>query len=205
MVRGDQAAPRTMSAAGNPVSDAAALRRSRRTLLLIALVCLAPVIASFLAYFVFKRDAHTNYGELIAAPAPAFTGHSDTGGAVRLGDFRGRWLIVVAAPADCDASCTLALYATRQARTIQGKERERVARLWLVTDGGAIAPALAAEHPDLAIARVPAPAMAPWPHGGTAIYLVDPLGNLVLAWPRDPDIKALANDLGKLLRASQIG
>ena len=38
-----------------------------------------------------------------------------------------------------------------------------------------------------------------------AIYLVDPLGNAVLAWPRAPDIKALANDLGKLLRASQIG
>jgi hypothetical protein len=41
--------------------------------------------------------------------------------------------------------------------------------------------------------------------GRQAIYLVDPIGNQVLAWPAEPDIKALANDITKLLRASQIG
>jgi hypothetical protein len=47
--------------------------------------------------------------------------------------------------------------------------------------------------------------LATWPRGDDAIYLVDPLGNEVLAWPMDPDIKALAKDLTRLLHASQIG
>ena len=35
--------------------------------------------------------------------------------------------------------------------------------------------------------------------------LVDPLGNLILRYPADPDIKRMANDLDRLLRASRIG
>ena len=37
------------------------------------------------------------------------------------------------------------------------------------------------------------------------IILLDPRGNLVLRYGADPDIKRLAADLGRLLRASQIG
>ena len=184
---------------------AAPSRASRRPLVLIAVVCLAPVIAAYLAYYVFHRDSRTNYGTLLVTPAPALTGTMLDGKPLAVADFKGRWLMLMAAPAACDAACTQALYATRQARAIQGRERERVARLWLVTDAAPVAPALIAEHADLAIARVAAGAMAAWPRGADAIYLVDPLGNAVLAWPRAPDIKALANDLGKLLRASQIG
>jgi hypothetical protein len=180
-------------------------RASRRPLVLIAVVCIAPVVAAYLAYYVFHRDSRTNYGSLLITPAPALTGTALDGKPLAVADFRGRWLMLTAAPGACDATCTQALYATRQARAIQGRERERVARLWLVTDAAAVAPALVAEHPDLAIARVAAGAMSAWPRGAEAIYLVDPLGNAVLAWPRAPDIKALANDLGKLLRASQIG
>ena len=70
---------------------------------------------------------------------------------------------------------------------------------------GAPPATLAAEHPDLVTARVPAGALGAWPAGDERIYLVDPLGNFVLAFPRDPDIKAMAKDLTRLLRASRIG
>lgn len=180
-------------------------RASRRPLVLIAIVCLAPIVAAYVAYYVFQRDSRTNYGVLLVTPAPALAGVALDGKPLAVADFKGRWLMLTAAPGACDAPCAQALYATRQARTIQGRERGRVARLWLVTDTATVPPAIVAEHPDLAIARVPADAMAAWPRGADAIYLVDPLGNAVLAWPRAPDIKALANDLGKLLRASQIG
>ena len=43
------------------------------------------------------------------------------------------------------------------------------------------------------------------PKGADRLYLVDPLGNFVLAWPLQPDIKALAKDLTRLLHASSIG
>ena len=184
---------------------APAPRASRRPLLLVALVCIAPIVASYLAYYVFHRDSHVNYGTLVAKPAPAFAGTTLAGKPLALADFKGRWLMLVAAPAECDATCTAALYATRQSRTMMGRERDRVARAWLVTDGAPLADSLRAEQPDLDIVRVAPDALAAWPRGDDAIYLVDPLGNVVLAWPREPDIKALANDLTRLLRASQIG
>ncbi|HET8876069.1 MAG TPA: hypothetical protein VFO53_07055 [Casimicrobiaceae bacterium] len=76
-------------------------------------------------------------------------------------------------------------------------------RVWLVSGDPAPPAALLAEHPDLTAVRVAAPPALP--RGAARIYLVDPLGNFVLAWPSKPDIKAMARDLGRLLRASSIG
>ena len=61
------------------------------------------------------------------------------------------------------------------------------------------------EHPDLTIARVAPSVASDLPEGIDRIYLIDPLGNFVLGWPSKPDIKAMAKDLTRLLRASQIG
>jgi hypothetical protein len=194
-----------MAAQVNTAHAMPSRRANRWPLVLVGLVCVAPIVASYLAYYVFHRASHVNYGTLVAKPAPALAGTALDGKPFALADFKGRWLMLTAAPGACDAPCAAALYATRQARTMEGRERERVARAWLVTDDAPVAASLRAEQPDLAIARVPADALAAWPRGVDAIYLVDPLGNVVLAWPREPDIKALANDLSRLLRASQIG
>jgi hypothetical protein len=169
-------------------------RRSRRTLLLIAAVAVAPVIVSYAAYYLFPRDRQVNYGELLATQPPP--------DARLLAEFKGRWVLVVSAPGACDAPCKAALYATRQARTIQGKAMDRIARAWLVPDAAPSDAALLAEHRDVAVRRG---SFAGWPAGSDRIYLVDPLGNLVLAWPRDPDIKKMAADIGRLLKASRIG
>ena len=85
---------------------------------------------------------------------------------------------------------------------IQNKEADRVERLWLVTDGVTPSAARLAEHPDLLWVRAGDAASA-LPRGPDPIYLVDPAGHQVLAWPRDPDIKALSRDLSRLLRASR--
>lgn len=178
-------------------------RRNRRTLILIALVSIAPVVASYSAYYLIRRDKHANYGELLpTAPAPDVRGTLD-GKPFALADLRGKWVFVVASPGACDPTCTRALYATRQARTIQGREMDRVARVWLVTQGTPT-PATLAEHPDVVAVTAPT-GLAAFPAGGERIYLLDPLGNLVLAYPRDPDIKAMAGDVSRLLRASRIG
>ena len=180
--------------------------RNKRMLVLIAAIALAPVVVSYAAYYFWPRDARVNYGTLLATrPLPPIHGTRLDGTPFASADVAGRWLVVYAAPGGCPGACEDALYASRQARTIQNAERERVVRLWLVTDDARPAEALAAEHPDLAIVAVPHGALAQLPQGGDAIYLVDPLGNFVLAWPSKPDIKAMAKDLGRLLRASSIG
>ena len=74
----------------------------------------------------------------------------------RLTELRGKWVLLVAAGGACDAGCERMLYATRQARTIQGREMDRVVRLWLVTDDAALSPTLASDHPELDVVRVDA-------------------------------------------------
>jgi hypothetical protein len=197
-----------MSAAGPPpdARSAGTGRSGRRTVIAIAMIVAAPVLVSYAFYRYFPRDQFTNYGELL--PTVAFPGVAGTrvdGTPFELASLRARWVLVVAAPSACDEPCAKALYATRQARTIQGRESERVVRVLLA--GGARAPdaALLAQHPDLVVVRVSAGTLGALPRGFGAIHLVDPLGHQVLAWPPDADVKAMAKDIGRLLKASRIG
>lgn len=195
-----------MSTGTNP----RARRAARRTLSLLALVCVAPVVASYAAYYWLRPTAHVNYGELLGAqPAPEIAGIGSDGGSLRLAELLGRWVLLFADGATCDARCERKLYATRQARTMQGPERERIVRVWLrPADAPTPAAEVLAQYPGVTRIRGDARQWdaLPGPGGAAAnIYLVDPLGNLVLRYPADPDIKRLAKDLERLLRASRIG
>jgi len=178
----------------------------RRTLLLIAAIGIAPIVASYATYYFWPRQARVNYGELLTTrPASPIEGARVDGRPFRLEDLRGRWVLLMSSQSRCDAICERMLYATRQARTIQGGDQDRVVRVWLVTGEGTPPSALLAQHPGLEVVRTAESAQANLSTSDGRIYLVDPLGNWVLAWPADPDIKALAKDLGRVLRASQIG
>lgn len=178
--------------------------RGRRTLILLALVALAPIVASYAAYYLFRHEARLNYGTLLpTAPAPAIDGTASGGAAFHLADVRGRWVLLVAAGGRCDATCEALLYATRQARTMQGKEQERIERVFVVAADAPPDAALVDANPGLIVVRASAATGgAPDP---MTVLLIDPLGNQVLRY-RDPvDIKGLARDLTRLLKASRIG
>jgi len=193
------------SVAATP-QDQATQKRTRRTLIAIAAIGMAPIIASYAAYYFWPRQSLVNYGELIATtPVSPIDGVRADGRPFRLEELRGRWVLIMSSGGDCDARCERMLYATRQARTIQGSEQERVVRVWLATDDREPSAALLSQHPGLLRVRIASNLPTDSPLRDGRIYLVDPLGNWVLAWPADPDIKKLANDLGRLLRASQIG
>ena len=181
-------------------------RRTRRTLLVILAVGLAPVIASYAFYYFAPRDARANYGELLPTrPTANVTGTLPDGKPFRLADLHGRWVMIAAAPGGCDAACARKLYAMRQSRTMQGREQDRLVRVWLVTDDAVPSAALLDEQPGLIVVRADRSSAAALPGGTERISLIDPLGNQVLAWPAEPDIKGLARDLGRVLKASQIG
>jgi hypothetical protein len=181
-------------------------RGGKRTLLLIAAVTLAPVIASYAAYYLFPRSPAVNYGTLLpTAPIEGIEGTRPDGARFRLEDLRGRWVLLALGRGDCGAPCERKLYATRQARTMQGREQERVIRVWLVEGDAAPPAALLAQHPGLVVVHVAEAVPGRFPGGADALYLLDPLGNLVLRYPDDPDIKGVAKDLTKLLKASRIG
>lgn len=194
-----------VSTSAAPASSTDA-RRGRRTLLLIAAVALAPMVGATVAYYFFPGSAQTNYGKLLeVGPAPSVTGTTLDGKSFALSHLHGKWVLIHAGSGNCAGACERELYATRQARTIQGREQDRVVRAWLITDEVTPDSRILQEHPGVIVARVSPGALAALPAGAGGIYLVDPLSNLVLQYPEEPDIKALSKDLGRLLRASSIG
>ena len=182
----------------------------RRTLLLIVAIGLAPIVASYAAYYWFTPSTRVNYGELLeTAPAPIVVGTNSDGKAFSLTDLRGKWVLLIARRGGCSDDCARALYATRQARTIQGREQDRVVRLLLQPLPAPAPPQeLAAADPGLLVVSIESHALEQLPLGESAaagILLLDPRGNLVLRYGPDPDIRRLANDLQRVLKASQIG
>ena len=132
------------------VSSSPALKppsRGRLKLLLVLLVCAAPVIASYFTYYVIRPEGRVNYADLIEPQRPV----GDTpivrldGGNETITALRGKWVLVVLAPPACDEACKTALYNIRQVRLTTGRERERVERLWLLTEPGEPDPALLAQ------------------------------------------------------------
>ena len=150
--------------------------------------------------------AWANYGTLLTtAPAPQIAGKRADGSPFRLDELRGRWVLLWGAPGDCGSACDKALYATRQARRCRARSRTGSFAHGSLTGDAMPAPAVLASHPDLVVIRVSGSAADALPGEPGTVYVIDPLGNLVLRYPDDPDIRGIANDLTRLLKASRIG
>lgn len=183
---------------------------SRSKFLMLVGVFVVPVVAAYLAYFGWRPAGHTNYGTLLT-PTPL----QQTQGAVLAGQpytldtLKGKWVMVHVGPAQCDADCAKQLYLMRQTRITQGKAQSRIERLWVLTDTATPDAALLQEHPGLLVWRPESTGFVeqfPSVQNRAAhIFLLDPLGNLMLRFPENPDPKGIMKDLKLLLKASQIG
>lgn len=194
-------------------------KRGRLKLLLLLLVCASPLIFSYLTYYVIKPSGRTNYGELIDPrqhPMPPLSAVTLDGKPASLKDYEGKWLMLMVAPSACDESCRKQLLTMRQVRLMQGKEMERIERVWLITDLALLDTMLLREYDGTRMLRVDPASMGRWlpaGQGGPAtqhIYMVDPRGNLMMRWPKDAidtpqEATRMKKDVYKLLKASAIG
>lgn len=186
----------------------------RLRLLLVLLACAAPVVASYLTYYVIRPEGRTNYGTLIE---PSRSWPSELalqaldGSPVPAASLRGQWLLVSVGESACNAVCEQHLYMQRQLREMLGRERDRVDRVWLITDQGppptALRTAIAATGP-VWVLRVDPDALARWltPAEGRSLgehlYVVDPMGQWMMRMPAEPAPQKVKRDLDRLLRAS---
>ena len=191
------------------MSDAVPARRNRAVLWLIVALAAAPVAMSYLVYSFWPPARTVNYGELIEPrPLPDVPLALADGSPFRLSQLKGKWVLVSLDSGQCDAACDRKLLYMRQLRLTQGKEMERVERAWLVSDGAAPRTGAIEPYPGTWVVRADAGLVKQFPAPGKAsdhIYVVDPLGNLMMRFPADPEPRGMIKDLQRLLRASQVG
>jgi hypothetical protein len=206
----------TVHSLPSPQEAGEAARRTvqgRWRLLGLALVCAAPIVASYFTYYVVRPEGRRNYGELVEPqrPLPPITATALDGKPVPLPSLRGQWLLISVAPGSCDAACEKHLYLQRQLREILGREKDRLDWVWLVPDETPVRPALLPALSQATVLRVKGEQLAAWltPAQGHALgehlYLVDPLGNLMMRFPAGLDTASAPNakrDLDRLMRAS---
>ena len=190
-------------------------RKGRWKLFAVIAICASPLIASYLTYYVIKPEGRTNYGALIdprAFPIPAALGTATLEGKpAGLDAFKGKWIMLQVADAECAEPCRKRLHDMRQLRLAQGKDMDRIERVWLITDDKPLETVLMREYDGTHMLRVRQDVLKSWlpvDEGTSAtdhIYLIDPLGNLMMRFPKDADPNKMKKDISKLLKASRIG
>ena len=202
-----------MPSVNSPGGTAAPTRSGRWKMIAVLLMCASPVVASYLAYYVIKPEGRRNFGELIdpQRPLPAIATKALNGQAGQLTALKDQWLLLAVSGGGCDARCEKNLYFQRQLRESLGREKERLDRVWLVTDESPVRAALLPALAAATVLRVAPADLGQWLQGAPGkrpqdhLYLVDPMGNLMMRFPAEMDAEAAAKakrDLDRLLRAS---
>jgi hypothetical protein len=188
--------------------------RGRRTLLILAAMFYTPVIVAFTLYYggVWRPAGSASKGELIEPARPlAVAGLREPGGAAAPdGVLAGKWTLLYIGDGACDDACKRALVFGRQSRLALNNEMTRVQRVFLATGNCCDTAYFAAEHPGLIALDASSPEaqalLAQFPADrANSLFVVDPLGNLMMRHDSSQTTKGLLSDLKKLLKLSHIG
>lgn len=191
----------------------------RRNLLLITLLFLAPVVLGTTLYFSGWRPQGRalHHGELVqpAKPLTDITLRKTDGSESRLSTLRGSWVLITFSRLPCNEACRNNLYKMQQVRLTQGKDAGRVQRVFITPSAGGEAAALASQYAGMQVFSGAPAELQTAAHEfigdekafneSERVYLIDPLGNLVLRYGADADPSGMRKDLARLLRLSQIG
>lgn len=186
---------------------------ARTKLVLLGLACVAPVVASYLTYYVIRPEGRRNSGELIQPqrPLPAINATTESGQTVSLQSLKHQWLLISVGGGACDTLCQSNLYFARQLRESLGKDSDRLEWVWLVSDAAPINPSLKPAVNKATVLRVSETELATWLQPSVSetlpahLYLVDPLGNWMMRFGPRMDLQSAGKakrDLERLLKAS---
>jgi hypothetical protein len=186
------------------MSDEARRRSARRNLIALAAVALFPFAGSVVLYLLWTPTAFVNYGELVT-PLPI----AEAAAPEALRSLRGKWVFLMVDGGGCDAYCRRKLYVMRQVRLTQGKDMERIERAWLLDDASVTAAAVLNDYAGTRVIEAAGnpliTRLAPVGSARDHLYIVDPLGNVMMRYPRDADPSRIKKDVTRLLKASRIG
>jgi cytochrome oxidase Cu insertion factor (SCO1/SenC/PrrC family) len=199
------------------MSERAQVRRQRRILIGVALMFFAPLGLSFYLYYgkSWHPGGHVNAGELIqpARPLPLLALPLLSTGETPPQFLKGKWTFLYLQHGPCDEECRRHLYDMRQVRLALDREMTRVQRVFIGDGDCCDLQELKAAHPDLIAVRASAadePLLDLLPNHEVAVnshrvYLIDPLGNLMMFYTPEAKPKGMLDDMKRLLRLSSIG
>jgi cytochrome oxidase Cu insertion factor (SCO1/SenC/PrrC family) len=187
-------------------------RRGRRTLLLLAAIFLVPVAVAFTLYYgkLWKPTGSSSKGELIdpARPLDVSGLRNPDGTPASPVALQGKWTLLYIGDGACDDACRTALVFGRQTRLALNNEMTRVQRVFLATGHCCASAYFAQEQAGLVALDASGAqqllAQFPADHDHS-LYIVDPLGNLMMRHDAAHISKDLLTDLKKLLKLSHIG
>lgn len=172
------------------------------------LLMLSPVIASYLLHTLKIRPEGTvNYGELLEVKALQGQALDIENNAIfRARQLRGKWSLITIDSGECDEYCQKKLYQMRQVRLVQNTEKERIERIWLIDDDLAPHQDIRNEYAGTLLLRTKdSDLLSEFPAEFSRhdhIYVVDPMGNLMMRYPKDANPTKISNDLKLLLKLS---
>lgn len=185
------------------------MTKTRRTLLLLIAVGTLPIIASYSVYLWWRPASHMNHGELLETRSAGLQGMKTADGQALAEVVAKKWVLLTVQPASCDVRCQNKLYLMRQIRTAQNENMLRLERVWIVPGVEQPDPKLLAALPGLHLVHAADQSQLQLlPLGadpGAYIFLIDPLGNLVLRYDDHSEPKGMLADLRRLLCYSGLG
>jgi hypothetical protein len=198
------------------VSENELRSRNLRMLALLAGLFLLPLAVAFWMYYAsdWRPARRVNHGDLISPARPLPATHLQPAldpGAASPELFHGKWTLLYIGDGQCADDCRKALYVMRQTRLSLNTDMKRVERVFLVTSNCCAREFLVNEHPGLQVLNASEPSteallsVFPGEQREVSLYIVDPLGNLMMRYDVRQNPKGLLADLKKLLSLSHIG
>jgi cytochrome oxidase Cu insertion factor (SCO1/SenC/PrrC family) len=194
-------------------------RSSRRLIYWMLFAFFAPLLLAFVIYYGtgWHPSGMSNKGNLVSpvVSLPDVALHKPDGSALSANWLQRKWTLVYLGDGACNQSCRDALLVTRNIRLLLGKDSIRVQRAFLFAGACCDATYFSSEQPDLILARLDDevghnllslfPQQEGDPLEAGKIYIIDPLGNLMMSYQRGAEAGDLHADLKKLLSLSHIG
>ncbi|HTH93848.1 MAG TPA: hypothetical protein VL550_01330 [Rhodocyclaceae bacterium] len=174
--------------------------KTRLFLLLIFCACALPIVASLVTYYVWQPASLMNSGELLETKPLPDGSFVDAAGRVVHVQADGKWTLLLLDSGACDADCRQRLYDTRQILLSFELNKDRLQRVWAVSDATLPDAELLKEQEGLTIVRATDALLKFFPQPSVGrIYLIDDRGNQVLRYQPKPDAKKMIKDIARLL------
>lgn len=181
----------------------------KRKLLAMLALLLAPVVISYALHYSDYRPGTINYGELIDMEDFEGNGLNQVDNTIfRASDIHGKWTMLTIDSGDCNDYCEQKLYKMRQVRLVQNKEMHRVERLWLIDDNARFDATFLEKYEGTLFVNAKGSelleSLKPVESQRLYMYLVDPIGNVMMRFPENADPSEMVEDLKRLLHVSQL-